>query len=320
MPAVIEAVPNVSEGRRPDVIDRLARSVNEIPGARLLHHTSDADHGRSVFTVAGGPGAVPRSMEALVATAIASIDMHEHGGVHPRIGAIDVVPFVPLEGASMAECAALARDFGATIAERHQLPVYLYAEAAMRPERRVLADVRRPGLEGLDAWLATPEGAPDLGPARAHPTAGATVVGARGVLIAWNIQLKTDDVTVARRIASRVRERGGGLPRVQALGFFLGSDGRAQVSMNLLDHGVTPMWRVFERVADLASREGTAIEDSELIGLLPRAALLAVADHLGARGSDEDSRLAAAAEWLKLRDFSAERVLERRLRLLSEGG
>ena len=191
MPGVVEAVPNLSEGRRTDVVDRLASAADGAVGARLLHRTSDADHGRSVLTVAGDGRSVAASMGSLVAAAVEAIDMREHSGVHPRIGAVDVVPFVPLEGASMADCVALAREVAGAIAERHDLPVYLYAEAATSPARRILADVRRPGFEGLAAWMATPEGVPDLGPRHPHPTAGATVVGARPVLIAWNIQLAT---------------------------------------------------------------------------------------------------------------------------------
>jgi glutamate formiminotransferase / 5-formyltetrahydrofolate cyclo-ligase len=313
---VVEAVPNLSEGRRLDVVDRLAAAADRTTGAGLLHRTSDPDHGRTVLTVAGNGEAVRSSMEEVVATAIASIDMREHIGVHPRIGAVDVVPFVPLEGASLAECAELARAFGGAIAARHELPVYLYAEAAATPARRILADVRRSGFEGLAAWMSTPEGKPDLGPPRPHPTAGATVVGARPVLIAWNIQLETGDVAVARRIAAEIRERGGGFPRVQALGLHLASEGRAQVSMNVLDHAISPLWRIWERVSELASRERVTVVDSELIGLVPRGALESVADHVGIRASDEDGRATAAGEWLRIRDFTPDRVIETRLRLL----
>jgi glutamate formiminotransferase len=217
----------------------------------------------------------------------------------------------------MADCVALAGAFAATIAERHGLPIYLYAEAARAPARRILANLRRPGFEGLGSWMATPEGAPDVGPRRPHPTAGATVVGARPVLIAWNIQLASDDVALARRIAGRIRERDGGLPRVQALGLFLAGEARAQVSMNVLDHAVTPLWRVWERVGELAAAEGADVADSELIGLLPRAALEEVADHAAIREPDPDLRAAAAGAWLRIRGFTPDRVLETRLRLLS---
>jgi glutamate formiminotransferase len=317
--ATVEAVPNLSEGRRADVIERLAAAA-DAPAAYLLHRTSDADHGRTVLTVAGEPDGVARSMGSVVAAAVESIDMRRHAGVHPRIGAVDVVPFVPLERMSMVDAVDLARAVAATIAERHDLPVYLYAEAATSPARRILADVRRPGFAGLSGWMATPEGRPDFGPARPHPTAGATVVGARPVLIAWNVQLKTPDVAVARRIAARIRERDGGLAGIQALGFHLEDGGVAQVSMNVLDHSTTPLWRVWERVEELAASEDVALRDSELIGLVPRAALADVADHIGVRSSSDEDRLVSAAAWLRMRDFALDRILEIRLRERMAGG
>ena len=313
MSGIVEAVPNLSEGARAEVIGRIASAADGAPGAWLLHRTSDVDHGRTVFTVAGDRAGVRSSMEAVVAAALGSIDLRGHRGVHPRIGAVDVVPFVPLEGVSMPAAVELASTFAATIAERHHLPVYLYAEAATSPARRVLADVRRPASTDLRAWMARPEGRPDFGPTRPHPTAGATVVGARPILIAWNIQLATSDAGIASRIAGRIRERDGGLPGVQALGFYLAAEGVAQVSMNVLDHARTPLWRIWERVRELAMREGAAIRDSELIGLVPRAALIEVADHAGIRTREDDGLMAAAA-WLRIRDASPDRVLEVRLR------
>jgi glutamate formiminotransferase len=310
---IVEAVPNLSEGERTDVIDRVADAAESAPGAWLLDRTSDADHARTVLTVAGDPAVVSTSMEAVVSAAIESIDLRRHRGVHPRIGAVDVVPFVPLAGSSMATAIDLARTFAARVARRHDLPVYLYAEAATTPARRILADIRRHGSVDLAAWMGTSSGRPDFGPSRPHPTAGATVVGARPVLIAWNIQLATADVTIARRIAARIRERDGGLPGVQALGFYLAAERVAQVSMNILDHARTPLWRIWERAAELAAKEDVALRDSELIGLMPRAALVAVADHLGIRGAEEQ-RLMDAATWLRLRDASPDRVLEVRLR------
>jgi glutamate formiminotransferase len=312
--AIVEAVPNLSEGRRIDVIDRLAIAADGVPGARLLHRTSDVDHARTVLTVAGDPPGVTGSMEALVAVALETIDLRAHRGVHPRIGAVDVVPFVPLDGSSMAGVVEQARAFAATIAERHDLPVYLYAEAASSPTRRILADIRRTGFDGLAAWMAGPSGRPDFGPSRPHPTAGATVVGARPVLIAWNIQLETSDAAIARRIAAAIRERDGGLLGVQALGLFLEGAGIAQVSMNILDHTRTPLWRVWERVREVAVASGSAIADSELIGLIPRAALEEVAEHVRRDSSEQDDRLREAAAWLRIRDFSLDRVLEVRLR------
>jgi glutamate formiminotransferase len=320
VPAIIEAVPNVSEGCRLDVVDRLAHAVDRADGAHLLDRTSDADHGRSVLTVAGRHRGVVTSMEGLVEVALEAIDMRLHRGVHPRIGAVDVVPFVPLAGSSSHECVELARSFAATVGERHHLPVYLYADAAVRPERRSLAHLRRAGFEGLAEWMGTPDGVPDAGPHRPHPTAGAMAVGARPVLIAWNIQLETEDVAVARRIAGRIRERGGGLRGVQALGFPLAEQRSAQVSINVLDHAATPLWRLWERVGELAAGERVSVRDSELIGLMPRAALEAVADHIGARGQRTAARLAEAAAWLRLRDYAPDRVLEARLALVSGTG
>ena len=238
------------------MVDRLAASVAAVPGVHLLDRTSDVDHHRSVLTFAGPPDAATEAMERAVAVAIESIDMEHHAGVHPRIGAVDVVPFVPLAGISMAETVALARDFGRRMAEQHGIPVYLYAEAAIRPDRVRLADVRAGEYEGLKAAILEPGREPDFGPRRMHPTAGAMAVGARPFLIAWNINLDSSDVDLAKRIARTVRESGGGLPRVQANGFWIADLGRAQVSMNLLDFRVTPIWRVWEAVEQEAGARG----------------------------------------------------------------
>ncbi|MEO5966252.1 MAG: glutamate formimidoyltransferase, partial [Candidatus Limnocylindrales bacterium] len=216
---LVESVPNVSEGRRLDVVERLATALTSVPGVFLLDRTSDASHNRSVFTVAGEHDAVSVALEALVAQALDDIDMNEHAGEHPRIGAVDVVPFVPLGDTSMDACVELARAFGARIAARWDIPVYLYAQAAVRSDRVRLADVRRGQYEGLKAEIGHNGRQPDFGPARTHPRAGAVAVGARPFLIAWNINLDSDDVELAKRIARRVRESGGGLPRVQANGF-----------------------------------------------------------------------------------------------------
>ncbi len=245
--------------------------------------------------------------------------MERHRGEHPRIGAVDVVPFVPLGSTTMADCVELARAFGATIADRHGIPVYLYAQAATRSDRVKLADVRRGQYEGLKAEIATNGRHPDFGPARMHPRAGAVAVGARPFLIAWNVNLDTDDVELAKRIARRVRESGGGLPRLQANGFRVeepdrGHPVRAQVSMNLLDFSVTPLWRAWEAVRELAGEDGVRLAESELIGLAPVAALLDVADHAGIdAGIAVEDRLQAAAEAIRLRDYSPLMALELRL-------
>jgi glutamate formiminotransferase / 5-formyltetrahydrofolate cyclo-ligase len=321
---LVEVVPNISEGRRTRLIESLAAVVDRAPGVWLLDRTSDADHNRSVLTAAGTPGGALTAMEALFDAAVGRLDMRRHQGQHPRIGAVDVVPFVPLRGTRLADCVALARRLGRSVAERHGLPVYLYGAAAPGSHPRRLAALRRPGFEGLADALAGPGGAPDYGPARPHPTAGAVAIGAREVLIAWNIQLATTDVAVARGIAATVRESGGGLPGLQALGFLLARERHAQVSMNILDPLTTPLWRVWEEVGRLAASAGVRVVDSELVGLVPARALDAVADHLGTPGPGplggagtagpvDERRWADAAAWLRLRDFSAARVLEARL-------
>ena len=263
----------MSEARRVAVIARLADAAGAGMGARLLDVSSDADHNRTVLTFAGAPDAVYEAARRVAEAAVAEIDLNRHEGVHPRIGAVDVVPFVPLYGASMAECVALAHRFAAYAAERLHLPVYLYAEAARRPEFRGLAAVRRGGFEGLRAAIGTPERRPDLGPARVHPTAGAVAVGARGVLIAMNVDLAGADLAVARSIARAVRESSGGLPAVQAMGVWLPRRGVAQVSMNLLDYRRTPPLAAFERVRDEAQHRGAGVAAGELIGCAPRDAL-----------------------------------------------
>ena len=318
---LVESVPNVSEGRRLDVVERFAAAITSVPEVHLLDRTSDASHNRSVFTLAGPAGPVADALDRLVGTAIDEIDMTTHHGEHPRIGAVDVIPFVPLGETTMDEAVAMARGFGRRIAERHDLPVYLYAAAAMRPERVKLADVRRGGYEGLKGEVGMPGRGPDFGPDRLHPSAGAVAVGARPFLIAYNINLDSRDVELAKRIARRVRESGGGLPKVQANGFWIEELGRAQVSMNLLDFTTTPLWLVWESVRDLAAEDGVDLAESELIGLAPLAAFLAVADRTDAPPEAPiERRLAAAAEFLRLRDFSPMQALELRLDAARAGG
>ena len=324
---LVESVPNVSEGRRLDVVDRLADAITSVPGVFLLDRTSDPSHNRSVFTLAGEHPAVSDALERLVAAAIHDIDMDAHHGEHPRIGAVDVIPFIPLGSSTMDDCVEIARAFGARIAGRFDLPVYLYARAATRSDREKLADVRRGQYEGLKVEIGQRGREPDFGPARIHPSAGAVAVGARPFLIAYNINLTSEDVDLAKRIARRVRESGGGLPRVQANGFEVreperGHPLRAQVSMNLLDFTVTPLWLVWDAVRDLAAEDGVELAESELIGLAPLAAFLAVADHAGAPTDDPpEARLAAAADYLRLRDHTPDQALELRLEAArSRGG
>ncbi|MFI5254357.1 MAG: glutamate formimidoyltransferase [Candidatus Limnocylindrales bacterium] len=314
MAKLVECVPNFSEGRRVEVVDAIAAAVTASPAVQLLDRTSDADHNRSVLTLAGEPDPVAAAMEAAVAAAVRLIDLRQHEGQHPRIGAVDVIPFVPLGDSTMDECVALARRFGARIAARFDLPVYLYAKAATRSERVVLADLRRPQFEGLRERIGEPAWAPDFGPARLHPSAGAVAVGARPFLIAYNINLASADLELAKRIARRVRQSSGGLPRVQALGLYLDELACAQVSMNLLDFAVTPVWLVWETVRDLAAEEGVALRESELIGLAPLASLTDVADHLAVPADRRvEERLGQAAAWLHIRDFEPTMALELRL-------
>ncbi len=325
MTRLVESVPNVSEGRRLDVVERLADAIQAGSGVHLLDRTSDASHNRSVFTMAGEPDAVADALDRLVATAIDEIDMEVHTGEHPRIGAVDVIPFVPLGDTTLDECVEMARAFGKRIADRYDLPVYLYAAAAARTDRVKLADVRRGQYEGLKEEIDQTGRRPDFGPPTMHPRAGAVAVGARPFLIAWNINLASDDVDLAKRIARRIRESGGGLPKVQANGFEVreperGVARRAQVSMNLLDFSITPLWLVWETVRAEAAHDGIALAESELIGLMPLAAFLDVADHAGAPADAPlEERLAIAAESIGLRDHSPMQALELRLAVSAAG-
>ena len=269
---IVECVPNVSEGRDPARLARVAAAVRATPGVTLADVHADPDHHRSVFTFLGEPATVAAGAGALAEAVLAEIDMREHRGIHPRIGALDVLPFVPLSDTPMSVAVTLAHEVGATLATRHALPVYYYGEAARRPERRALRELRHGEYEGLAARLGGEEGRPDDGPARFDPRRGAVLVGARGVLVAYNVWLASDDLAAARAIAREVRASGGGLPAVQALGLPLASRGRVQVSMNLLDHRVTSIPAAYDRVAQAAARRGIAIERAELVGLAPRAA------------------------------------------------
>ena len=317
---LIESVPNVSEGRRLDVVDRLAEAIEAGDGVFLLDRTSDPSHNRSVFTMAGEHGPVAAALERLVEAAVHEIDMNTHTGEHPRIGAVDVIPFVPLGTTTMDDCVDLAHAFGERIAQRFELPVYFYANAARRSDRVKLADVRRGQFESLKDEIVERGREPDVGPARLHPSAGAVAVGARPFLIAYNINLASTDLELARRIARRVRESGGGLPKVQANGFWIDELRRAQVSMNLLDFTTTPLWLVWETVREIAAEDGVELAESELIGLCPVAAFLAVADRAGSPESKPiERRLAAAAAFLRLRDFSPMQALELRLEAARAG-
>lgn len=273
---LVECVPNVSEGRRSDVVEAIVQAVRDTPGVRLLNVQSDASHNRSVITFAGEADAVARAAVALATAAVARIDMTQHRGEHPRLGAVDVIPFVPIGDTTMDECVALARRVGAELWATLRVPVYFYAQAATAPHRVRLPDIRRGEFEGLVEKMRAPEWAPDVGDAVPHPTAGAVVVGARPPLIAYNINLHTADVKVASAVARAIRESSGGLVNVQAMGVTAAS-GAAQVSINVLDHRRTPLFRIFDLVRVEAERFGVAVAESEVVGLVPLDALLDVA-------------------------------------------
>ena len=275
---LIECVPNVSEGRRPDVIAAMVEAMGRVPGVRLLDHSSDPSHNRSVFTLVGDSTGVEQAVLALFERAVAAIDLRTHTGEHPRLGAVDVVPFIPIEGATMADCVALAKRVGAEVAARFGVPVYLYEEASTNPARKNLEDIRRGEFEGLAARMATADWAPDFGPAAPHPSAGASVIGARMPLIAYNINLATDRLDVAKKIAAAIRHSSGGFRYVKAAGFKLEDRGIVQVSMNLTNYEKTPIFRVFETVKREAERYGVSILESEIVGLVPAAALNAAAE------------------------------------------
>jgi len=294
--AVIECVPNISEGRRAGVLDACAAAVRQ-SGARLLDIKPDAAHNRAVYTFAGDAAQVKAAVLALFDAALPQIDLRTHTGEHPRMGAIDVVPFIPIEGATMADCVALATEVAAEVSRKHNLPVFLYEEAARTPARRNLEDIRRGEFEGLAAKLKQPEWAPDFGPSAPHPSAGASVIGARMPLIAYNINLNTNRMDVAKRIAAAVRHSSGGLRYVKAMGVELKDRGIVQVSMNLTNFEKTPIARVFELVKREAARDGVSILESEIVGLIPSAALTG-----------------AAAWYLQIDGFTADQVLENKLR------
>lgn len=271
---IVECVPNFSEGRDATVVARIAEAVLSVPGAAVLDRTSDWDHNRSVITFAGEPEAVAEAAFRAIQRAVELIDLSRHRGVHPRIGAADVVPLVPVAGVSLEFCAQLAARLGERVWRELHVPVYLYEAAARRPERMDLARIRRGGFENLREEVQhNPERRPDFGETALHPTAGACVIGARRFLIAFNIDLSTADVEIARRIARKIRASSGGLAAVKALGLFLESRGRAQVSTTLADFATTPLCAIVEAVEAEAQRCGVGIASTELIGLIPRAAL-----------------------------------------------
>jgi glutamate formiminotransferase len=287
---LIECVANFSEGRDSATVTAIEGAIRSSAGVRVLRSEMDADHNRSVVTFAGPADAVAEGALRGIAVAVERIDLRQHQGVHPRMGAADVVPFVPLEGATLDDCVTIARRTGEEVWKRFQVPVYFYEAAATSPERRALENCRLGGFEN-------PKMAPDLGGPALHPSAGACIIGARKLLIAFNVNLQTDDVRVAREIARKIRASSGGMPFVKALGLPLAGRGLAQVSMNLTDFEQTPLHEVFDAVRSEAAARGVAIAGSEIIGLMPKKAL-------------ED----AAAHYLQCENFESGLVLENRLR------
>ncbi|MHB8072120.1 MAG: glutamate formimidoyltransferase [Candidatus Cryosericum sp.] len=278
MNKVIECVPNISEGRDADKVRAIA-GVIERPGLKLLDLSSDPNHNRTVITIAGDPEAVAAAAFDVAKAAVEKIDLNHHQGEHPRMGAVDVIPFVPIGGLTMQECSEVAERVGQRIGTELNVPVYLYAESARVPQRRKLPTIREGEFEGFVEKIKDPAWKPDFGPGERHPTAGCVAVGARNFLIAFNIDLDTSDVKIASKIAKSIRESSGGLVNLQAKGIYLEDKQRAQVSMNILNYQTTPMYRIFELVKMEAARYGVGIVESELIGLAPAQAFMDVASY-----------------------------------------
>ena len=288
----LECVPNISEGRNTQVIQNIGNVIQSSPGVRLLDIHSDPDHNRSVYTFVGSAGSVWEAALRMTQCAIQWIDIRKHKGVHPFIGAVDVIPFIPLGNFPMAEAARLAKTLGEHIADELEIPVYLYGESAEIPERNNLAHIRSKSYEELTQGEVVTHHAPDLGPRRLHKTAGATAVGARPFLIAFNINLQTPKITVAQKIARIIREKDGGFKGVKALGVPLASRGITQVTMNITDHRAVSLQNVFEKVEKLCQKENVDIIESELVGLVP-----------------EESVFPEFVKRLQLKDFSEKKIL-----------
>jgi glutamate formiminotransferase / 5-formyltetrahydrofolate cyclo-ligase len=296
--STIECVPNISEGQRAEIVTRIAEELRRTTALQVLDVQSDAAHHRSVLTLAGDSASLKQAVLTLFELAIGVIDLRQHKGEHPRMGAVDVVPFIPIEGVTMEQCVALAKETGAAIADQFKVPVYLYEEAASDAARRNLEDIRRGEFEGLAEKMRQPAWRPDFGPTAPHVSAGASVVGARMPLIAYNINLATDRLDVAKKIAAAIRHSSGGFRYVKAMGIRLEERNVVQVSMNLTNYEKTPIHRVFESVRREAARYGVNVLESEIVGLVPSAALVSAAQY-----------------FLQLDLFNADQVLENRLRV-----
>ncbi|HSS43938.1 MAG TPA: glutamate formimidoyltransferase [Thermoanaerobaculia bacterium] len=296
MRTIIECVPNVSEGVDRDRVKEISAAVAAVKGVRLLDVSSDPSHNRSVLTLVGDAAGVRDAVDALFDAAVPRIDLTKHRGEHPRMGAVDVVPLIPIRGSTVEQCVALSREIGAEIARRHGIPVYLYEDSATSEPRRNLAEIRKGEFEGFAEKMKQSEWAPDFGPGRPHATAGVVAVGARAPLIAYNINLGTRELAVAEKIARAIRHIGGGFRYVKAMAVELASRGQVQVSINMTNYGKTPLHRVFECVRSEAERYGVPIVGSEIVGLTPAEALYEAAEH-----------------YLRLERFSADQVLESKL-------
>ena len=294
---LVECVPNFSEGRRPEVLDAIVGAMTAVDGVRLLDKEMDADHNRAVVTIVGEPEAVLEGVFRGMAKAAEVIDLTTHEGEHPRMGATDVVPFVPVKGVTMDDCVELARRLGERVGKELEIPVFLYESACTRPERQNLAKVRKGQFEGLCEEIGTnPAKEPDFGPNRIHPTAGATAVGARPFLVAYNINLGTTDLSVAKAVAKAIRHSSGGLRHVKAMGFAIKDRDIVQVSINMVNFKGTPLFRAFEMVRSEAERYGVPVIGSEVVGLVPVDALVDCAEF-----------------YLRLENFQRDQVLENRL-------
>lgn len=297
MRKLVECVPNFSEGRRPEIIEAIVSQINAIPGVFLLDKEMDADHNRAVVTIVGEPLAVKEAAFQMIKKAAELIDLNQHRGEHPRMGATDVVPFIPLENLSTEECVHLARELGKRVGAELQIPVFLYEDAASRPGRKNLAQVRKGQFEGLREEIGiNPERTPDYGPNQIHPTAGATAIGARFFLIAYNVNLDSQDLALAKRIAKEIRESGGGFPCVKAMGFDLAERHLVQISMNMVNYTVTSLATVYKAIQQKAEAAGVKIVESEIVGLTPGDALVE-----------------AGIDLLKIRDFNSQQIIEHKV-------
>ena len=296
MNKIIECVPNFSEGRNKQIVEKITDAFRAKNGVKLLDYSSDTDHNRSVITVAGEPEALKETVLDAVGIAVELINLNNHSGQHPRMGAVDVIPFIPIKNVTMDEAIALSREVGKTIGEKYNLPVFLYEQSATAPHRENLAMVRKGEFEGMKEKMLSPEWKPDFGPKQPHPTAGAVAVGARMPLVAYNVNLGTSDIEIATAIAKKVRHIGGGLRFCKAMGVELENRNITQVSMNLTDYTKTSIYRAHEMVRMEAKRYGVSVLGGEVIGLVPLEALV-------------DS----AAYYLGLENFSVDQVLEAKL-------